>query len=407
MKAIQFKGRIPAYIFSKALGKFSSRAYYGRLSNLQLIEKNSPSLPGSDWVRIKPYYGGICGSDLNLIFLHDSPYTSPFVSFPFIMGHENCGTILEVGQGVRDLGEGMRVVADPLLSCVTRGFKNKMCPPCKNNNESRCLNFRKGDMSPGLLIGTCRDTGGSWSEEFVAHKDNVHILPENVSWETGAIVDSFASAIHPVVRYFPDQHERVLIIGGGPVGLCTLFALRALGFEGHISILVKYDFQERISRQEGASEIIYLKEGYKEELSKIFQMEMLSPIIGERVPVGGPEIIYDCIGSSSSIKDSITMAGPGARVILVGLASFPRGIDWTPIWLKELSIHGIFAYSTERLNSQWISTYALAIKLVQEQGIPLSNLLTHTFTLDEYKKALQFNLNKGEHGLIKSAFKIN
>ncbi len=406
MKAIQFLGSIPRYAFSTIAGKIHSGAYYNTFSNLQLIEKEPPALPTPQWVKIKPYYSGICGSDINLITLKDSPYTSPFVSFPFVMGHENCGTIVETGPEVDNLKTGMRVVVDPMLTCNVRGFAKDQCPPCKTNNQSRCLNFRKGCISPGLLIGTCKDTGGSWSDAFVAHSENVYPLPESMDWETAALIDSFASAVHPVARHFPETQDRVLIIGGGPVGLCVLLALRSLGFEGNVSIMVKYPFQEKIAQEAGADNIIYFKGNYKETLANIFDMELLSPMLGEKVPLGGPEKIFDCIGSSSSLKDSLSMAGPGGNVVLVGLASFPKGIDWTPIWLKELSINGIFTYSTEFTEEDPISTYELSIRLATENNLPLSSLLTHTFPLEEYKKAMEYNLSKSRHGLIKSAFKI-
>jgi len=406
MQGIQFKGSIPRYAFSMALGKLGKEFYFNSFSNIQLNNLPPPSLPNEEWVEVSPYYGGICGSDLSLILLHDSPYTSPFVSFPFVIGHENCGVISRVGSEVKNLKEGMRVIVDPLLPCRTRGIKNP-CPACKSGNESRCANFSRGNISPGLMTGTCRDTGGSWSEKFVAHESQVIQLPEEVSWEQAALMDSFASALHPALRYFPkEKTERVLIIGGGPVGISLVYALRALEFKGEITLLCKYDFQEKAAIKAGADKVIYLGQNSSEKVASHFGLELLKPLMGKDIPLGGIDLIFDCVGSSRSIKDGLYWTAPGGDLVLVGLASFPRDIDWTPIWLKELNVRGVFAYCTEKFQGEKLSTYQLGLKLIREKNIDLAPLLTHTFPLSDYKKAIRANLNKKESGLIKSAFKI-
>lgn len=406
VQAIQFKGSIPRYAFSMALGKLTNNAFFNSFSNIQLENLPPPSFPNGEWVEVIPYYGGICGSDMGLILLHDSPYTSPFVSFPFVIGHENCGTISRVGSEVKNLKEGMRVVVDPLLPCRTRGIKN-ICPACQAGNESRCINFSRGNISPGLMTGTCRDTGGSWSEAFVAHESQVITLPDEISFEQGALLDSFASALHPAARNFPRKEtDRVLIIGSGPVGICLVYALRALDYQGEITILAKYDFQARAARLAGADTVIFSGPDTPQQVADHFGLEMLKPLMGKNIPLGGVDLVFDCVGNSRSIKDGLYWTAPGGDLVLVGLASFPKGVDWTPIWLKELNVRGIFAYSSEKFMGKQLSTYQLALNLICDQGIDLSPLLTHTFSLNEYEEAIRANLNKKENGIIKSAFKI-
>ena len=71
-------------------------------------------------MRIRTRMGGICGSDINVITLKASPSTSPFSSFPFVLGHENVGDVMEVGRAVRAVAVGERVAANPLLCCEPR-----------------------------------------------------------------------------------------------------------------------------------------------------------------------------------------------------------------------------------------------------------------------------------------------
>lgn len=116
VKALQFHYRPVQYMVCKFFGKLiPSLHWHSLLSCIRYQEVEEPDLPNEDWVKIKIKYGGICGSDMNLIFLNDSPTTSPYASFPFTIGHEFVGEVIETGGNVRQLSPGDRVVADPYL----------------------------------------------------------------------------------------------------------------------------------------------------------------------------------------------------------------------------------------------------------------------------------------------------
>lgn len=77
MKAIRFNATIPRYALGQALGKLSPGLLWSGLSCTFVSDEPVPPLPAGDWVNIRTRYGGICGSDLNTIHLHNSPYYSP------------------------------------------------------------------------------------------------------------------------------------------------------------------------------------------------------------------------------------------------------------------------------------------------------------------------------------------
>lgn len=89
MKALQFSVSIPQYLALKILGSLHRRFYLsGGLATIKLVDIPEPVLPSPEWVKIKTRLCGFCASDLNLIFLKDSPTASPFTSFPCVLGHE-------------------------------------------------------------------------------------------------------------------------------------------------------------------------------------------------------------------------------------------------------------------------------------------------------------------------------
>jgi threonine dehydrogenase-like Zn-dependent dehydrogenase len=130
-------------------------------------------------------------------------------------------------------------------------------------------------------------------------------------------------------------------------------------------------------------------------------------MLGKRVVVGGAHTIFDCVGSSTSIDDALRFTMPHGTMVLVGLAAFPKGVDWTPIWLKEIQVRGSFWCSTEQFEGRAMRTYEIAVELLRSGRLSLSPLLTHKFSLDEYKQAIEANLNLGKSRVIKSVFEFD
>lgn len=407
MKAIQFTDSIPRYLLTKALGPSFPGMYTGPLSLLRYREVPEPKLPGPRWVRIRVKYGGICGSDLELIRLADSPSTSPFASFPFTVGHENVGTIAEVGPGVRAYQVGDRVVADPLLPCAAREV-SPPCPACQRGDYSLCQNFQAGPLAPGLEIGTCRDTGGSWSACFVAHETQLFKVPAGVTDEDAVMVDPFCSALHAVARNRPRDIDTVLIQGAGTIGLSAILALRALGSRARIIALARHKFQGQLALELGANEVVYTtREGdYFEELAMILGSKLYKPILGKRIMVGGADLVYECVGSDSSIDEALRFTQSGGTMVLVGLASVPKGVDWTPIWFNEVRVQGSFCCSTEEITGRRVRTYEVALKWLAEGQVSLARLLTHKFKLKDYRRAIRVSMQKARSKAVKTVFTL-
>ncbi len=407
MKAIQFVQSIPRYLPSKAIGTFYQPIFWSRLSCLEYREVPEPHLPNENWAKIKVRYGGICGTDVGTIFLHTSPSLSAFVSFPFTLGHENVGTIAELGSGVEGFEVGERVVVDPTLSCEVRGFTN-LCPACRRGDTNLCQRFTEGSIAPGLLIGNCRDTGGSWSPFFVAHKSQLLKVPASVSDENGVMVEPFSVALHAVMRNYPHNDESVLVIGAGVIGICMVAALRALGSRAWVIALAKYPFQGEMIQRYGADQVIRLTRGggHYDELAEALGARRHKPVLGKPVVVGGAGLVFDCVGSGDSLDDALRFTRSGGKVVLVGLAALPKRIDWTPIWLNEIEVKGSYIYGIELYQGERMHTFQVALALMAEGVVDLAPLVTHKFKLEDYPRALASVAKKGRSGVIKAVFAL-
>jgi threonine dehydrogenase-like Zn-dependent dehydrogenase len=404
VQLIELRKHIPRYLLTRAVGAVYPPVSWGPLSLIQYGDVPEPALPGPEWVRIGTRYGGICGTDMGLVFLKVNPALEAFVSLPMVLGHENVGTITEIGDEVEGFAVGDRVVADPLLPCAARGI-GEPCELCRRGDFSLCQNFAEGHLAPGFSIGFCRETGGSWSRRFVAQQSQLYRLPEGVSDENGVMLEPFSVALHAVMRKLPEDDDFVLVIGGGTIGLCVVVALRTLGSRAHIIVVAKYRFQGEMARRLGADRVVYpAEQDVLEVVAEATGGRRYTSVMGQDLLVGGADVVYECVGTKRSVRDSLSLAASGGTVVLVGLPAVLRRTDWTPIWLKELTIIGSVWSGTETFEDRSVPTYELIVKWMAEGRLDLTPMVTHRFALDEYKKALAVTANKGRHHAIKSVF---
>ncbi|HEY9449228.1 MAG TPA: zinc-binding dehydrogenase [Gemmatimonadaceae bacterium] len=413
MRAITFAAPIPTYLATLAAGRISDRFFLGRHACTRLADVARPALPGDRWVRIRTRMGGICGSDLNVITLKASPSTSPFSSFPFVLGHENVGDVVEVGSAVRTVAVGERVAANPLLCCEPRGVQPP-CDACAAGDHSRCAHFTDGDIAPGMLIGTTRGTGGSWGEEFVAHESQIVPIPPAMSDEEAVLIEPFACSVHAVRANPPRPGERVLVIGAGSIGLLTMAALHALAPETDVTVLARHGFQGAHAERLGAARIVSARGNYLGALADAGGTRLLEPILGKPVGVGGFDRSFVCIGGARGMDDAMRVTRAGGTIVLLGNSSTMNGLDWTPLWLKELTVRGSLCYGAHanaHANalahaSPERTAFDEAAALIASGRAPIRPLLTHTFPLEEYRRAIEVARDKGGEESVKVAFKL-
>lgn len=407
MQAIRFKVTIPRYALGLVLGKLYKPLLWSGLSCTYSEDIPEPELPGDQWVKIKTHYGGICGTDTSTIHLKNSPYYSPFTSSPFTLGHENVGAIAEVGKGVSSWEVGQRVIAEPTLWCAPRGFsKDKWCQYCARGEVNQCVHTLQGDLAPGLAIGACRDTGGSWSRYYTAHQSQLYHVPENVTDENALLVEPFACGLHAALGHFPADEETILIIGAGTIGLMQLAALRALGSKADILVSARYPFQDEAARKLGASKVFIGGDLYA-QVAEYTRASLHKPIIGKRVLVGGVDRTFECVGSDSAIEDALRLTRTKGHVVIVGVPGIVNNVDLTPLFDKELQVNAAYIYHhAETYQGQTRHTYDIALDMMASGQVDLGWMVTNRYPLGEYSTAFKQIGNHKKHPIIKAVFEF-
>jgi len=400
MKALQFAVNVPQWLALKALGFLNRRLFYqGPLATIKLAERPEPELPSPRWVKIKTLMCGFCASDLNLIFLKDSPTASPFTSFPCVLGHEVCGEIVAAGSEVQEFQPGDVVTVAPHLNCTAREIEPE-CPACRTGRAGHCQNFAQGRLAPGMFIGICRDTGGGFAPYFVAHQSQVFRLPPGLPPETGAMTEPAAVALQAVLDNQPEPGEDILIIGGGVIGGLIVQAIRALEIDCRITVAEPSAFHAELARNAGADQVI-TDGNLIGRTVQITGAARYKPLIGRDILMGGYKKIFDVVASSPTLNAAMRCLAVGGTLSIVGIGHDVK-LDLTPTWLKLQTLKGAFAYGYLNRNGERIHTFQLALELIAAGKIKLSGLVTHRFALEDYSQMIETNLAKPRHQAIKT-----
>ncbi|MBM3750417.1 MAG: zinc-binding dehydrogenase [Acidimicrobiia bacterium] len=387
MKALSFAAPIPTYLTTLVASRLSESLLVGPHACTRFADVATPDLPNAQWVRIRTRMGGICGSDLGIVGLSTSPTTSPFSSFPFVLGHECVGTIETLGQDVRGFGIGDRVVINPLLCCEARAI-TPVCAACATGHHSRCAHFTDGALPAGMFIGTTTGLGGGWGEYFVAHVSQLVRVPDAVSDAAAVMTEPFACCVHAARGHLPAAGQTVLVIGAGTMGLLMVAALRALSPDLSIIVMARHQFQADHATRLGATRVLMARGEYLPTLAEAVGTRLVSPIIGRPIGIGGVDHTYVCVTGTRAVEDAMRFTRAGGAITLIGNASTLRGLDWTPLWLKELTFRGTLAYGSHGHSGASVSAFNEAADLIASGRADVEPLVTHQFPLADHARAL-------------------
>ncbi|RDW59629.1 hypothetical protein BP6252_12716 [Coleophoma cylindrospora] len=276
--------------------------YYG-IEDIRVEEIEEPVCQEGH-VMVKPAYVGICGTDLHEYlggptFAPVEPHPVTRETIPVTFGHEFSGTILEVGKGVSGLEPGQRVAIQPTISDGT-------CSACHAGLENVCYS--------GGFIGLSGG-GGGLSDAVVIPAVNVLPLPSNIPLDIGALVEPLAVGWHAVAQSPLKNDSSILILGGGPIGIAVLLALRARGC-GKIIVSEPSTSRQRFDLHFGAD---YVLDPRTDDVLK--EVRCLTD-------GNGVDIAFDCAGVAPGLKAACQAIK--ARGTVVNVSIWEKAIPFQP-----------------------------------------------------------------------------
>jgi len=386
--AIQYVRSIPSFALVRAAGGRPEVAT-SSLSMLKLGDVPEPALPASNWVRVMPSLSGICGSDLAAISGHISLYLDPLTSYPFVPGHEVVGV----------LDDGSRVVIEPALGCVVRGI-DPPCPRCAEGRPGLCYNVTEGPIEVGLQTGYCADTGGGWGEVLVAHPSQLHAVPAALADEAAVLIEPFACCIHAALRGAATKDDIVVVSGAGTIGLLTIAAVRLFTPPKRLIAIAKHPTQRDLARKLGADQVVAPAEVFQRVRFATAARRLEG--MNRSLLLGGADVTFECVGRAASLNDAVRFTREGGMVVAVGMPGEEK-VDWAPIWQRELTVTGAYAYGSEP-KRKGRKTFELALEAALE--MKLESLTGPLFGLGDYRDAIEYAMSAGRLGAVKVAFDL-
>ncbi|HIQ05823.1 MAG TPA: hypothetical protein EYH31_09040 [Anaerolineae bacterium] len=391
---------MPKVIATKVLERIWPGVHYSRISPAQFADLPDPPLPGPRWIRVENRLCGICASDLHILFVDADPGIHP-VALPgfqrIYLGHEVVSRVVEVGPRVTRLRTGDRVVMQSRFmgpTCFSQEIE-PVCRHCTQGNYALCENQSAG-------VGP-RGVGGGWGDGYTAHETEVWRVPDDLSDDQAVLVEPLAVGLHAVLRRPPQPGEKLLIVGSGIIGLTTLQAARALCPDCHITAIARYPYQQETARKLGADEVVRSEDPYP-RVAEITGAKLYRGQFGNCTLLGGFDVVYDCVGSSRTLQDSLRWTRAGGTLLLIGTSLNRLKVDLTPVWHQEVDVIGAIAHGVETWQGERVSTFDLVARLLREGRLTHEGLITHRFPLEQWRDAIEVATHKRRYRSIKVVF---
>jgi threonine dehydrogenase-like Zn-dependent dehydrogenase len=402
MKSIYFEVKIPKFLALKALGALSKGFYYTGLSSV-VYQKNLPDqpLPGDRWVKVRNTLAGICGTDLSF-FLLKPDAKAALGAMPggerTYLGHEQVGIVEEVGAGVENLKPGDRVTMQKYMACCDLKEIDPPCEFCREGLYCLCENY--GEPGPKIL----ENLGAGFGDYFLAPEKQLVKLPDEITDDQAVMIEAAAVSLHAVLRRPPRDGEKILVFGGGVIGLNVVQCLKMINPSCKVYLLERIKAKQEFGRRLGADEVL-LGDPY-EAVAAAAGGKLYRGMFGNRMIMGGFDVIFDCVGTSQTFHDSLRWLKARGTYVKIGHHIRPVAFDETPIWWQELQIIGINAHGMEQFEGKKISTFELVIDLIRQGRYSMDGFITHRFKLDQYKEAFRTMIDRPEE-VIKVVLEID
>ncbi len=290
---------------------------------------------------------GVCGSDIHV--WHGE---HPFTSYPVTQGHEVSGEIAALGADVEGFEVGQKVTIQPQVVCGK-------CYPCRHGKYNLCESLK--------VMGF--QTTGVASEYFAVAAEKVTLLPQEMSFDEGAMIEPLAVAVHAVRKFGDIKGMRVAVLGAGPIGILVAQAAKGMGAE---SVLITDVSALRLekAKQCGVDCCVNTRE-------TDFGAALVSAFGPDKA-----DVIYDCAGNDVTMGQAIRDARKGSTIILVAVFAGMAKVDLAVLNDHELDLNTTMMYRNE--------DYIEAIALVRAGRVDLKPLISKHFAFKDYAEAYRY-----------------
>ncbi|MFQ5808728.1 MAG: zinc-binding alcohol dehydrogenase family protein [Armatimonadota bacterium] len=327
---------------------------------LVLTEADRPT-PGAGEVVVRVHAVGICGSDVHI---HHGNLV--FVTYPRVPGHELSGVVAGIGAGVDGFAEGDRVAVNPTLSCGE-------CYPCSIGRGNCCVDVQ--------CLGVHCD--GAFREYLSVAAGNVHDIPDDMSFETGALIEPLSIGLQATQRGRVAAEDTVAIIGAGTIGLCALQQAKVEG--ATVAISDACESRLKLAESLGADLVVDVREQDFVEAVQEWTRGRGGP------QADGANVVIEAVGVPETLRQTLDLVSAAGRVVVLGIIGEDVALPASVFIRKELDFLG------SRMNAD---LFPAVIRRLSERKLQPEPIITHTFAFDDVLDAFEL-ASKGPDEALK------
>ncbi len=317
--------------------------------NVALMETADPQ-PGPGDVVIEVKAAGICGSDVHI--RHGSMKFN--MRFPVVIGHEFSGTVAALGQGITDLALGERVTCETVFA--TCGA----CMACRAGLLNLCADKQ--------VMGYVYD--GVFASYVRAPRRLVHRIPDNITFQEGAMIEPLACCVHAINELTPIRPTEVVVVSGpGSIGVLCMQLAKAAG--GYVVVTGTRADAGRLemARQMGADRTVNVED------------ESLTDVVAGLTEGRGADVFLECSGAAAAARSALAVTRRGGRHTQIGLFDREFPFDVAQIVYREMTVQG----SIGSRRTSWPTT----IKLLGSGLVNVAPLVKTVYPLAQWEEAFQ------------------
>jgi L-iditol 2-dehydrogenase len=313
-------------------------------------------------VKIKMKVVGVCGSDIH--YFLNGRIGSQVVNFPFTLGHEGAGEVVETGTGVKRVKPGDRIAIEPAMPCMD-------CDQCNAGRPHTCRKLR--------FLGCPGQAEGCLSEFIVMPESSCFPIPDNMTYDEAVISEPLAIGVYAVRQGMPVRGLNAGILGFGPIGMSVMMA----GFAGGIEktyVTDKIGRRTAMAVETGAA--WSGNPGNEDIVKAILDIEP-----------GGLDLVFECCGKQEALDQALDLIKPGGKIMIVGIPEFDNwSFNADKIRHKEITIINI-----RRQNHALEET----LEMLSSGKINVKPMVTHRFSFEKSDDAFHLVAAYGD-GVMKA-----
>ncbi len=343
---------------------------------IEIKEFNIPEI-GDDEMLVKVEGCGICGTDV-----HEYK-NDPFGLIPVVLGHEGTGEIIKMGKNIKRDSAGKSLnVGDKIVTCIIPCGE---CPTCLQHPERTNLCENQGIY--GLMTDDNIHLNGWFGDYIVIRKNSTVFNVSDMDLHSRVLIEPAAVVVHAVERAKTTGllkfNSKVLVQGCGPIGLLLLSVLRTMGIENIVALDGNEKRLEMAKRLGATATVNVMKSSsFDETIEKV--KDLTDGL--------GADFAFQCTGSPKAHAGIWKLVRRGGGLCEVGF--FVNNGDATinphfDLCNKEITAVGSWVYTPQ----DYLTTFDF-LKRANGLGLPIKELITHEFPLEQLQEALETNIRQ-------------